>query len=72
MAQIMQWLHAIWNYMKKVKSSISMVFGLIPNIHSLLVEQFYTMRTGNGLRMRRKHPISTQPRGHTSTFESER
>ena len=53
---------------QKAQSHISMVFGLIPNIHSLLVEQFYTMRTGNCLRMRRKHPISTQPRGHTSTF----
>ena len=28
-----------------------MVFGLIPNIYSLLV---YTMRTGNGMRMRKQ------------------
>jgi len=48
MAQIMQWLHTIWNYMKKVKSSISMVFGLIPNTYSLLV---YIVQNGNGMHM---------------------
>ena len=29
MAQTTEWLQAIWNYMKKVKLSISMVFGRI-------------------------------------------
>jgi len=33
---------------EEVKSSISMVFGLIPNIYSLLV---YVMCTGHGMRM---------------------
>jgi len=27
MAQITKWLHAIWDYMKKVKSNISMVWS---------------------------------------------
>ena len=42
--------------MKKVKLSISMVFGPIPNIHSLLVVTIYIMRTGNRMRICKKLP----------------
>ena len=54
--------------MKKVKSSISVVFGIIPNVYSLLVKVFYIMCTGNRVRVRKDCPINTQLRGHTSTF----
>ena len=43
MAQIMQWLHAIWNYMKKVKSSISMVPPTHPIYGLLSKSQSVTM-----------------------------
>ena len=36
MAQITKWLHAIWNYMKKVKLSIAMVFNLVSYKSQLL------------------------------------
>ena len=42
--------------MRKAKSSISMVFGPILNIHSLLVVTIYIMRTGNRMRMWKKPP----------------
>jgi len=47
MAQIMQWLHAVWNYMKKVKLSISMVPPTYPSHKGLLSKgQSVTMRMG--------------------------
>ena len=52
-------------YMKKVKSSISMMFGPIPNIYSLVV-YIHVLRTRNSMRMCKKIPVNTQPRGHTS------
>ena len=39
MAQIMQWLHAIWDYMKKVKSSISMVPPTLPITNGSLIHR---------------------------------
>ena len=54
-------------YMKKVKSSISMIFGPIPNIYSLVV-YIHVMRARNSMRMHKKIPVNTQPHGHTSTF----
>ena len=55
-------------YLKKVKSSISMMFGPIPNIYSLVV-YIHVMRTRNSMRMHKKIPVNTQLRDYTSTFE---
>ena len=65
MAQTMQSLHATLNSMKKVKSSISMMFGPIPNIYSLVV-YIHVMRTRNNMCMHKKIPLNTQPHDHTS------
>ena len=73
MAQIMQWLHAIWNYMKKVKSHISMVFGLVSQIPQLLVVRkkiFHGTRGTNQFTCVPAH-ISTRHATVYSTFDSE-
>jgi len=52
------------------EGEVKHINGVWPNlkIYSLLV---YIMHTGNGMHMCKIHPINTQTRAHTSTFDSE-
>ena len=43
MAQTTEWLPAIWNYMKKVKSSISMVYGQFSQMNSYSQQENLTL-----------------------------
>ena len=46
---------------------MSMMFGPIPNIYSLLV-YMHVMHIIYNMRLHKKIPVNTQPHGHTSTF----
>jgi len=61
------------NYMKEIKSSISMMFGQIPIIYSLLVYNhiIHVMRTRKSMRMRKKIPLIPILMVTLRPFESE-
>ena len=70
MAQITKWLHAIWDYMKKAKSSISMVFDLVSYYYQLLVvSNTWACVPRVILHMRMKKTYKYPPRFAPSTFD---